>query len=233
MITFQETRIEIADRHTTFYYFQGKNPGSRPIGLPFGDADAYRELHDKIFIRNVLPYEDVVANHSSALKSFSLGYCENTYWHWYLQTPTAPDYPAEAWRRALPLHASLKSSIVLADGSGLSFSVKPKPRVVLYPFGWSTWLSLLVRGPHTLTELKSFLERAFIDDLFEYEGHSGKHSIPSLLKVVAAQVRVDAFGGGVSRVVNVPEFMTCTTVMAKDGGSLSSAAITQIASCHC
>ena len=46
MITLTETRIEIADRHTTLHYLCDEKAPTEP--MPFGDADGYKALYAKV-----------------------------------------------------------------------------------------------------------------------------------------------------------------------------------------
>lgn len=224
MSTLTETVIDIADLHTTLYYLREQPPAEAP--LPFGTAEAYCALHRRLASPQRTEYRDVTPGRTPVvLGRLTPSYADYKYWHRYLGTSAYQAYPDGAWRQLLPIEASVTSRIAYVPAPRFSFRVSPVPRVLLYPFGWSTWISLRLLGAHTVSDLAAFLERLFTDGVFRYESGPATFPLPKLFNDVAQGVRADVFGGDQTRDVGPQEFVMVTTVMAKHGGSPSLGAL--------
>src|SRR5450631_3378958 len=169
MSTFTETRVEIADLHTTLHYLQKKRPAEAP--LPFATEKKYCALHRQLAKPQRTEYGDVTSGSVAAaiLNSFTPSYGDYKYWHRYLQTPVAEAFPEYAWKHLLPIEATITGRIAYVPVPGVSFRVSPVPRVILYPFGWSTWVSLRLLGDHNASDLAAFLQGLFTSSVFRYQ----------------------------------------------------------------
>jgi len=215
MPTLTETVIDIADRHTTLYYL-GAQPRAGP--LPFHAEDAYCALHHRAAGRSI-EYKDAAPGRTPTLLGrLTPGYRNNKYWRRYVGM-AATAFPDEAWQHLLPIDARLTRRIVHVPDPRFSFRVSPSPCVRLYPFGWSTWVSLRLLGAHSISDLVTFLELLFTDGALRYEGGPPTLSVDELFADVARSVRVDAFGGDETHDHDTTEIAVVTTVMAKHGGS--------------
>ena len=214
--TLTETVIDIADRHTTLYY-QGAKPPAGP--LPFHAEDAYCALHEAI--GRGIEYQDAASGRPPTLLGrLKRGYSDNRYWLRYVGKPEFA-FPSEAWRYLLPIDASLTRRIVHVPDPHFAIRVSPKPTVRLYPFGWSTWISLRLLGDHSVSDLAAFLERLFNDGALQYENGPPIPSVRKLFDDVAEGVRADAFGSEETHDSVTPDIVVVATVMAKHGGSLA------------
>lgn len=220
MPTLTETVIDIADRHTTLYYLGAKPPAGP---LPFHAEKAYCDLHEAL--GEGAEYTAATKGRTPTLLGrLAPGYSENKYWLRYLGMAPS-DFRREAWQHCLPIDASLGKRIVHLTDARSSFRVSPVPRVRLYPFGWSTWISLRLLGAHTISDLVAFLERLLADRVLKYEDGESTLSLSELFADVATAVRKDAFGGNDTHDVYSQDIGVVTTVMAKHGGSLSVGAL--------
>jgi hypothetical protein len=219
MATLTETVIDIADRHTTLFYLDATPPIGAP--LPLGGEAPYCALHRRVATPPRVEYGDVAGGKAPAiLGRLTAPYVDNRYWHRFLGNSAIEAYPDDAWQQQLPVITGLTKRVVYVPGSGLSAKVSPLPRVILYPFGWSTWISLRLVGAHTISELSTFLQQLFASQALCYEGGSGEaFSAPTFFKEVARNVRADAFGGAKTRDLDPQDVAVVATVMAKHGGS--------------
>lgn len=212
MITLTETLIDLADRHTTLYHFGAQNPP-----LPLGNPDDYCALH-KTLATQPTAYADL--HHGAAgviLRKLAPAYRNHKYWSRYLSSKNYKSYPALAWEKLLPIQADLSVHIDCEFSTKLPFTVRPIPRVLLYPFGWSAWISLKVMGPHKIGELSSFIQRVVTEKAFTMG--NGSMTLSDLFNQIAEGVRADAFGEDKTKDVESSNFFVVTTVMAKHGGS--------------
>jgi hypothetical protein len=218
MSTLTETIIDIADRHTTLHYLGDRPPAVKP--LPLGTAEDYCALHRRLARPPRTEYADITAGRTAAvLGRLSPGYADYKYWHRYLGTSVIQTYPEDAWQRFLPFDAGVTTRIAYVPDPGLNVRVSPIPRVLLYPYGWSTWISLRILGEHTVADLAAFLKRLFTAGAFRYQTGAPAFPLGTLFGDVAAGVRVDAFAGDKTREVDAGSYAVVATVMAKHGGS--------------
>src|ERR1039458_5947191 len=141
-MTLTETRIEIADRHTTVYYLSGKDPNIMPLPLR---PRTYAEFCRRLEGRSVAYATVTGGREGQVINKMCAAYSREKYWRRYL------DQPPNAflvWDEGLPFVATIKPRIKLVTPSSVEASVSPIPRVLIYPFGWSTWISIRVNGVH-------------------------------------------------------------------------------------
>lgn len=221
MPTLTETMIDIADRHTTLHYL-GEKPPAGP--LPFQTKDSYCALHATL--GQGVDYGAVANGRNAALLArMTPAYSDNKYWQSYLGLAPAA-FPGAAWEGLLPIDAFLKRRVSCVTDPPFKFRVSPVPRVRLYPFGWSTWLSLRLTGPHRVSDLAAFLQWLFADKALQYEGEAIAFAVGKFLADIADGVRQDAFGGAATKDSFSQGIGVVTTVMAKHGGGHSLGALT-------
>lgn len=220
MPTLTETMIDIADRHTTLYYL-GEKPPAGP--LPFQTKDAYCALHATL--GQGADYTAVATGRNAALLArMKPAYSDNKYWQSYVGLAPAA-FPGAAWESLLPIDISLKRRVSCVSDPRFKFRVSPVPRVRLYPFGWSTWLSLRVSGEHNVSDLAALLEWLFTDKALQYEGEATTFAVGKFLTDIADGVRQDSFGGNATKDNFTQNTGVVTTVMSKYGGAHSLGAL--------
>lgn len=228
MVKLTDTMVDLADCHTTLYYLGAKAPDGAP--LPLHAEGVYRDLYKSISPPASKRCADLRPDHSSAvLDKLSPAYRDNKYWHRYMATRNYGSYAAAAWRNLVPFAATLKARVEFAPDPAFAFKVSPVPRVLVYPFGWTTWLSLRLVGEYGLPDLAAFMERLFDDHAKPFRVVApGQAPAPLSLRgffdLVAQGVRGDAFGGDDTD-TDSQDFVTVVTVLAKHGGSLSLGAL--------
>jgi len=208
--------IDVADCHTTPYYFDEQAPTPSP--LPFLNQDNYQGLYQKVSVPKGLAYSD--ARNGTAgvvLNRLKPAYYANKYWRQYLRTREIALFPQRSWSRMLPLKCSLlpPTAIDFIPSPKFQLRVSPHPRVLLYPFGWSTWVSLLLNGEHTLADLAAFVSHICTAQIFRINSAAKDFTLRSFFDHVAGGVRNDAFGGGQTNDQDFQHISIVTTVLAK------------------
>jgi hypothetical protein len=108
----------------------------------------------------------------------------------------------------------------------MKLKVSPVPRVLLFPFGWSTWLSFQIVGDHSLQELATLSEHLTDGAAYHLnENVAATLTLTQLFDVVGKGVRNDAYGGK-SVAFNPQDILGVTTVLSKHSGSPSLGALT-------
>jgi hypothetical protein len=215
MTRLTEARIEIADRHTTFYYLQGTKPVTKP--LPIGDASSYCNSYGKISGDGRVEYSKLSGGRPGAVLDKMLPvYSDAKYWRRYLQSS-----PNErlVWKEALPIVVTLKPRISAIAPTDFPGKISPVPRVLLYPFGWSTWISIRVTGEHGIEDLISLVLQLFNARVFQLSGGKDPLSLQGLFDYVSEGVRADAFKGARTQDNEASETALVVTVLSKHGGS--------------
>lgn len=222
MTTLKETVIELGDRHTTLYYFD--KPKSAP--LPFADAGEYRQLHKTLAAPKRTEYSDVHPGGKGAiLGKLAPAYGTYKYWPRHLSSNDYSSYPDRAWDYLLPIKSTLTTRIEWALGAEFTFLVRPVPTVLLYPFGWSTRINLLITGSHVVADLVALLQRLLTAKVFTLDQGPSPLSLSEFFSHVAEGVRTDAFGGKATKDTESSDPFIVTTVMVKHGGSAAIAAL--------
>lgn len=223
MATLTQTRIDIADRHTTLCAFSdAKNKGAGPQ-LPLGTAKGYIDMYTRAENAKV-PYASLRGGKPGLIleKVFRV-YGPEKYWKRYLDG-TEPT-PSAAWSAVLPLLGGLNKRIELIMPAGFKARVSPVPQVLLYPFGWSTWFSLRIVGEHTLDDLSRLVEHLFRQKSFQIVGSGQSVGLQTALDTVSEGVRTDAFCGAATADSEGKSTAIVITVMEKHGGSLALGAL--------
>jgi len=216
MTSLTDTIVELADRHTTLYHF---SEPPNPAILPLNDPEKYCELHATLAAEKRVPYSKLNGGKpGTILDELSPAYQNHNYWKWYLGSKDYESYPDRAWQNLLPIRARLSASVSFELNADLPFAVRPIPRILLYPFGWSTCVSLRLLGVYRISELSSFLQRVMAEKAFGI-GDGPPLSLSQFFVEIARGVRADAFGKNKTRDQESSEPFVVTTVMAKHGGS--------------
>jgi hypothetical protein len=209
-----ETRIDVGDRHTTLNHFVGAKSD-----LPFylGEPERYEDLYWKIAMLLGDSYWNLAEGRASVvLDRLRPVYSGTKYWRRYLATDPIPQL---VWREALPLEATIKPRISLISPNFFKAKASPLPRVLVYPFGWSTCISIRIIGEHTLPQLADFLNHLFEGEAFELPDSVRPMNLRRLFTVVSSGVRDDAFAGTKTQSVDAQQIALVVTIMAKHGGS--------------
>jgi hypothetical protein len=237
-----ESIIDVADQHTTLAYFRAAASGkgkATPVArrrggvagrlpLPFGSQKEYNELHQAIAAAPPpFDYAKVRGAPGAVLRSVSLPYAKNKYWQKVIPESSSDSWPSVAWQRLLPLEATLANRISFVSRLGWSFKVSPLPAVWLYPFGWSTTVSLRIVGQHSVADLADVVAHVFRGKAFAAtppfpsDADATPLFLRDLFDRVAAGVRSDAFAGEQTADTTPDDVVAVTTVLAKSGGSPS------------
>ncbi|HEX9961528.1 MAG TPA: hypothetical protein VGB00_11380 [Pyrinomonadaceae bacterium] len=228
MTTLTETIIDLADSHTTLYYL-GANSAEQPAPLMLGNAQDYRSLYKTVAAFAPVNYNSVARDTSATILSkFSPAYRKNKYWARYLWGAPPATYHEWAWEYFIPIEISLIPRVEFILDSRFEFKVSPVPRILLYPFGWVAWLSLLLTGPHTLADLSAFMSHIFTEKAFHIIPNLGsssesseRYSLKDVFDYIAQGTRIDAFGANKTRDFNSQDTIAVVTVLRKYGGALS------------
>jgi len=216
--TLTETVVEIANQYTNRFYLKD---GSTGYPLPFINENKYNEFNQLIYDKNRIDFSELRKNYQpQVLKRLSLGYENYKYWHRLLRSRQAKSYPKLAWQRLLPITATTIPRINVLKDPSFNFRVLPMLRVVLYPFGWSVWISLRILDPHDLDQLALLLEQLFTKKSFQIGANTLAMSLDELMQQISDGVRTDAFGEDLGEVW-ASKHTLVTTVLAKHNGSYS------------
>jgi hypothetical protein len=210
-----ESRIDIADWHTTLYHFADSPlPHSTMLGNRSGYEGLYRFLHNQN--GTTYPAPEII----SAMRVF---YRPVKFWKAYLNSTYVYSWPSLAWVMALPVLALLSPRVTHTEVcSGIKVALQPS--ILLYPFGWSTWLSVRITGTHSISELAAIatnLQFVQVLNLAAADGTSSILNLKDFFDQIAAGVRDEVFGGPKTLEFSPQEFVRMVTVISKNGGSLS------------
>jgi hypothetical protein len=212
-----ETRIEIADRHISLCPFAPK----AKTALPLGNSGDYIDLYAKAE-QGGLDYACFRGTSGKILGKLLPVYKNHKYWKRYLNAdPSARDM----WSAALPLQATLVERMEVISRATFTAKISPVPRVLIYPFGWSTWISLRISGDHTLEQLADLEEYLFGQKCIRLLPAGASMTLNGFLDHVSQGIRTDAFCGTQTRDASGTSKAIVITVMAKHGGSLSLGAL--------
>jgi hypothetical protein len=214
--------VGVADCHTTLYYLA--NPPAA-AALPFASESDYNALHENLGTA-ARKLEDLRSGYSAKmLKDITPAYKNNKYWRKATGLDDLATYWMSAWSNLLPLQCSLLEKIEIESG-GLNVKVRPKPSVLLYPFGWSTQVNIRLTGEHSLETLSKFVVYLAKDKCIRVLAKDGTKSnllsLPEYFSRVAIGVRADAFGNNQTGDKSAKDLIYVTTVLQKTGFSPTS-----------
>lgn len=223
MATLTRTRIDIADRHTTLCALSTGQETNAAPRLPLGAAKGYTNLYSRAE-KTKVSYESLnLGKRGQILESLFRVYGTEKYWKRYLNG-TDPT-PSATWSAGLPLLADLNTRFELILPASFKAKVSLLPKVLLYPFGWSTWISLRVVGEHSLEDLNELIEHLFSQKCFQVVGAAQLLSLQSFFDTISKGIRTDAFCGGATADSEGKGKAIVTTVLEKHGGSLALGAL--------
>jgi len=215
--------VEVGDCRTTLYYFlkQFNHPSIR-----FTNAANYNELHEEVWNGREKFSEVSNVVSPAALKNITTAYYPNKYWFTATGLDDIANFPFNAWEHILPFECTLKERIEI-DANGFALKISPRPRVLLYPFGWTTKLSIRITKDHSLEQLSRFVQYLVNQPCIRIKQSTGAAPIPAMqLKAyfarIAAGVRTDVFEGDKSDQGSRDTPVIVTTVIAKSGISPTS-----------
>lgn len=219
MTTLTKTRIEIADRHTSLYGLAPKATGPDALGM-VGNGK-YRGLYEKIAKARSAHYSDLTGKPGAILEKLSPVIPEDPYkplkyWLWYLER--GPDL-SDVWREAIPIVATMNRRIEIIAPTAFPAKLSLLPQIVLYPFGWSAWFSVLVTGNHAMKDLSALVEHLFQQKPFKSSLSAKPLTLTAHFELVAEGVRTDVFGGPATRDTKDVNTAHVITVLEKNGGS--------------
>jgi hypothetical protein len=218
-----EAMVEVGDCRTTLYYFlkEFDNPSMR-----FTDAAKYNELHEEVWygLEKFSEFSEVTS--PAVLKNIATAYHPNKYWFTATGLDNIANFPFNAWEHILPLECTLKERIEI-DSNGFTFKISPRPRVLLYPFGWTTKLSIRITKDHSLEQLSRFIQHVVNQPCIRIKQPVGTAPIAAMrlkdfFARIAAGVRTDVFEGDKSDQGSRDTPVIVTTVIAKSGISPTS-----------
>jgi len=236
--TLRESIIDVADQHTTLDHIgkkgaaaaRGRSTG-RPRGkvagaapLPLETATQYRGLFVQMAGKTVA-YSDVRGSAGKVLERLGPAYEDNKFWHRIVPRTGLDQFPSSAWWRMLPIEARLTQKVSFVGDPSWTQKFSPVPRVLLFPFGWSAWLSLKVSGAHSIRDLGDVVRHLFTGRCLQPDGTANPVSLDQYMSQVGDGVRSDAFGAGAKDVSN-PELFAATTALSKSGPSPALGALT-------
>jgi len=218
-----EAMVEVGDCRTTLYYFS-KEFQKPSIG--FTDAANYNELHQKVSAGPKKFSEVSAVTSPAALKTIATAYHANKYWFTATGLDDIDNFPFNAWETILPLECTLKERFEI-DPNGFTFKISPIPRVLLYPFGWTTKLSIRITKDHSLDQLSHFVQYLVNQPCIRIKQPLGTPPAPRMrlkdfFARIAAGVRTDVFEGDKSDRGSRDTPVIVTTVIAKSGISPTS-----------
>jgi hypothetical protein len=218
MVTIQESFIELVDLNTSLIHLSSVPPGGT---LRLSTSDEYRTLYQQI-ASDPTAYAAQTDGPREILRQLKPSYHPNKYWRRYYNSSEVDTYCNSVWERLVPIEARLKLRLTALPGALAKVKVSPVPRVLLYPFGWSTWISLRILGRHDLTALAALLRRFLREPAYELSpSTTPAQDSQGIFAQIGKGVWKDAFGGGEKTAASPLEVLSITTVLDKSGGGPS------------
>lgn len=214
MSVLTETIIEIADRHTILDPFQSK---THTEPLQIWSAKEYVALHRLLAERSAIAWPDADSAAVAGLKSLRPGYEDHKYWHRALSSAFVSSYPEMAWQELLPILGIPACRVECPAPAKAAYRISPVMRALIYPFGWSAWLSLRVTGAHSLQDLDNLVQSFFTANTLSMTPPGRTVSVKQAFTLVGAGIRDGVFGK--AHDVDPQDVVIVTTVLAKHGGS--------------
>jgi hypothetical protein len=213
--------VDVADCHTTLYYLL--KPPAAPA-LPFASEVDYNSLHQSL-ATGPQKFADVRSDYSAKiLKNIAPAYSNNKYWRKSTGIDDLANFWMSAWSSLLPLECKLAEQIEI-EPAQFNLKISPRPAVLLYPFGWSTKVSIRLAGEHSLETLSKFVSYLATTKCIRATANGTKStlmSLPEYFSRVASGVREDAFGKNQTGDKSADDLIYVTTVMQKSGFSPTS-----------
>lgn len=218
--TIKEAIIELADCNTSLIHL-GSNPPGGPLRL--ATENEYLDLYQRL-ASGPTDYDVLAGQPGEVLGRLKPAYHDNKYWRSYYNSG-ADTYCDFAWKKLVPIEAALKRRLTASAGDIAKVRVSPVPRVLLYPFGWSTWISLRILGEHSLPALAALLQRFLQEPAYTLAPDKPPKTCTQVFEEVGKSVWMDAFGGGKNTAFRTLDVLSVTTVLDKYNGAPSLGAL--------
>lgn len=143
-----------------------------------------------------------------------------SYWCRHFGNGAIETFPDRAWERIVPIEARppVRRRLTVSHPKGVQVQVRPILRVLLYPFGWSTWISLLVLGDHTLENLARLVDQCLKGANYYFDRTPSKLTLAELRQEIGNDVRRHFFGDD-PHFESPIDVRTVATVLEKFGGA--------------
>jgi len=221
MVTLTQSVFDVADCNITQHYL-GAAAADTP--LPFTSLEKYNAFYKSIVAKKT-KYADVRQQEGVVVDQLRGAYSANKFWQRYLGSRDEETYAESAWENVVPVAATWKQHLEVVLPAGWKVKVAPAPRLLLHPFGWSTWINFLINGEHSLDDLAAITAHLVEGAAYHFAGESGNAlTLQQLFDRVGKGVRQDVFGGAAFTPQDV---LTVATVLGKHGGSPSLGALTE------
>jgi len=223
---FNKTRIEIGDFHINIDNFLQEPYIIPPLNV--FTPDSYSTFCESLMEAGTtgLDYQKVSnGRQGKIVKKFYMYYKSDSFWRKCAPGFSNNNYAWKAWSSFIPVKTTISTRIVYAPENREQYKVSVAPKVFLFPFGWSTWLSFFVAGPHDLQDLSVLVKSIFNDPVFIASHSQTPLGLNSIWTDIASKIHDDIFGGEERYIRNPDETFVITTVMGKGAGSLSCRAL--------
>jgi hypothetical protein len=216
-VTLTKSVIDVADCSIAKRYFSGDT--DEP--LPFSSAAKYDALYQTLAEKKT-KYADLRKQEGVVLDKLGAAFSSNKFWQRYLRFgPRSYDerrLAKTAWEQLVPVLATWKRRLEVIVPAGMNVQVRPEPRVLLYPFGWSTWINFLIDGNHSFDELAVLTTHLIKGPAYRLEGEPDALTLEDVFGIVGKGVSEDAFD---DNTCVAQDALTVTTVLGKYSGGPS------------
>ena len=216
MAILTESIVDLLDRHTAVEHFTRPSKGAAPTAL--ATRNAVSKLHDGFRAAKALP---LTATSTPGIRRLKAAYEGDKYWNRVLASRNVDRYPDLAWEELLAVVAEPAFRVSLPAAAEQAWRASPVPQALVYPFGWSGWLSIRVTGTHSLQDLSALVTSLFDARPLHVDGSQRTLGIRELFDEMSTAVRKDVFSNPNLLDRDSSDVMVVTTVLAKHGGSAS------------
>jgi hypothetical protein len=212
-----ETIIDLLDRHTAVEQFGAKAKSA--AGMSFTTAAGVAKVHARLREQGRIDLTTPPA--PTAIRRLVPGYADHKFWHRVLESRDVTTYAAVAWEQLLPVIAEPAFRVSIAPDTARTWRASPVPRALVYPFGWSNWLSIRITGDHSLRDLVGLVTSLFESSSLQIDVPRRDTGIRGLFDDLSRAVRGNVFSNPKLADKDPQDVMIVTTVLAKHGGSPS------------
>lgn len=220
MLTLTHSRLDFSSSSTVVEHLKRGAGGA----LPLDGEERYRDLWLKVGTSK--PFSEITGREGRVLGRLNAASHVGQYWSRLFETNVFPDRAKQCWLLAVGIEGELKSFFELdpealaAYDLNLKAQVSIKPRLLLFPFGWSLWLSVRVVGQHSLSELASLLHALLKRHVFRVlNGPENLLDMSGLSDLIGPGLWEDAFLGADTNERRDQESLSIATVLEKFGGA--------------
>jgi hypothetical protein len=220
---FQRTKVDFVNVTTSLHHFAA-GTGAK-TGIALGDPQAHQLLHNRLVsASSELRHTDLFPGVSPGiLDYYAPGYARDVYWSRFLglKRYQYATYPEQAWRNFLPMAAKLSVRVECQFAPELGWDVRPEPIVWIWPSGWATWISFVLRHKHTLEDVDAFVQRALTEQSLTVSGAAQPMTLRDLFGFIDSGVQQQFFGGAAAPAFSSSdETLIVVTVLERAYGTL-------------